>query len=354
MKMIAVECGKHGSTDGAYAGHAMSRRDFVAQIGGMAIMWPLAACSQKPATPVIGGLFFTSNFLTEPAGSIGAGLRAGFLGGLAESGYVDGKTVTIEYRWADFHADRVPALAADLVSRHVAVLVAGGATALVAKAATSEIPIVFVEQDDPVAIGLVASLGRPGGNITGVTTFAVNLDAKRLEVLHELVPEARVIAQLVNPDRPTAEPQAREAQKAARSFGVQLEVLGARSEPEIDAAFAKLAQLRAGGLLVSSDIFLDTRHDKIIGLAAQHAVPAIYELRHFVGDGGLMSYGPSLVESFHEMGLYTGKILRGAKPADLPVLQPTKFDLAINLKTAKAIGLTIPDTLLRRADEVIR
>jgi len=320
----------------------------------MAIMWPLAACTAKPAMPVIGGLFFTSNFLIEPAGSIGAGLRGGFQAGLAESGYVDGKTVTIEYRWADFHADRVPALAADLVSRHVAVLVAGGATALVAKAATSEIPIVFVEQDDPVAIGLVASLGRPGGNITGVTTFAVNLDAKRLEVLHELVPEARVIAQLVNPDHPTAEPQAREAQKAARSFGVQLEVLGARSEQEIDAAFAKLTHLRAGGLLVSSDLFLDYQREKIVGLALRYAVPTVFELRHLVDAGGLMSYGPDLVETFREMGVYTGKILRGAKPADLPVLQPTKFDLAINLKTAKAIGLNVPDTLLRRANQVIR
>ncbi|HXX84516.1 MAG TPA: ABC transporter substrate-binding protein [Casimicrobiaceae bacterium] len=351
MKRIAVECRKGGSTHGEYAGYAMSRRDFVARIGGMAIMWPLAACTQKPAMPVIGALYLTSNFLNLPDA---AGILGGFRAGLSEAGYVEGKTVAVEYRWADFHDDRLPALAADLVSRHVAVLVAGGGAARAAKAATSGIPIVFVEQDDPVAIGLVASLGRPGGNVTGVTTFAVNLDAKRLEELHELVPEATVIAQLVNPDRPTAEPQVREAQKAARSFGVQLEVLGARSEPEIETAFARLMQLRAGGLLVSSDLFLDAHHDKIIGLAAQHAVPAIYELRHFVDDGGLMSYGPSLAESFREMGIYTGKILRGAKPADLPVLQPTKFDLAINLKTAKAIGLTIPDALLRRADEVIR
>ena len=337
----------------------ISRRDFVARIGGMAIIWPLAACTQKPAMPLIGRLHLNSDPFKASSSlqtyrTTSTPLEAAFQAGLAEAGYVEGKTVTIEDRWADFHADRLPTLAADLVSRHVAVLVAGGATALVAKAATSTIPIVFVEQDDPVAIGLVASLGRPGGNITGVTTFAVNLDAKRLEKLHEMVPEARLIAQLVNPDHPTAEPQAREAQKAARSFGVQLEVLGARSEPEVEEAFAKLTQLRAGGLLVSSDLFLDAHHDKIIGLAARHALPAIYELRHWVGDGGLMSYGPNLAESFREMGIYTGKILHGAKPADLPVLQPTKFDLAINLKTAKAIGLTIPDTLLRQADEVIR
>ena len=335
----------------------MSRRDFVVRIGGMAITWPLAACTQRPAMPVIGRLHLNSDPFEGPPRSYrttSTPLEAAFLAGLAEAGYIEGKTVAIENRWADFHADRLPALAADLVSRRVAVLVAGGATALVAKAATSEIPIVFVEQDDPVAIGLVASLGRPGGNITGVTTFAVNLDAKRLEVLHELVPEARVIAQLVNPDHPTAEPQAREAQKAARSFGVQLEVLGARSEQEIDAAFAKLTHLRAGGLLVSSDLFLDYQREKIVGLALRYAVPTVFELRHLVDAGGLMSYGPDLVETFREMGVYTGKILRGAKPADLPVLQPTKFDLAINLKTAKAIGLNVPDTLLRRANQVIR
>jgi putative ABC transport system substrate-binding protein len=328
----------------------MTRRAFIAQLGGMAIAWPLAACTQKPTMPVIGFLQIASS----PANAIAAGFLPGFRAGLRETGYIEGKNVAIEYRWAEFHYERLPALAADLVSRHVAVLVAGGGTSLEAKAATATIPIVFVEQSDPVSIGLVASLGRPGGNATGVTTFAIDLDAKRLELLHELVPKASLVALLVNPDRATAEPQARKAQEAARSFGLQLQVLSARTEQEVDAAFAQLVQLRAGALLVSSDLFLDSRHDQIIGLAANHAVPTIYELRHIVAAGGLMSYGPSLFDAARQMGVYTGKILRGAKPDDLPVLQPTKFDLAINLKTAKALGLSIPQSLLRRANDVIQ
>jgi putative tryptophan/tyrosine transport system substrate-binding protein len=328
----------------------MTRRDFIALLGGVAIAWPLAARAQKPAMQVIGFVLITSPFVeAAPVWPLTLGA---FQKGLEETGYIKGKNVAIEYRWAEFHYDRLPALFADLVSRRVAVLVAGGGTALVAKAATSTIPIVFVEQSDPVSIGLVASLGRPGGNVTGVTTFAVDLDAKRLELLHELVPKASLIALLVNPDRATAEAQARKAQEAARSFGLQLQVLSARTEQEIDDAFAKLVQLRAGALLVSSDLFLDSRREQIIGLAARHAVPTIFELRHFVAAGGLMSYGPSLSEAFRQMGIYTGKILHGAKPADLPVLQPTKFELVINLKTAKALGLTIPQSLL--PDEVIQ
>ena len=329
----------------------MTRRDFIAQLGGAAITWPLAGCTQKPAMPVIGFLLLLP--APSPANAIAGGFLPGFQAGLAETGYVEGKNVTIEYRWAEFHYDRLPALAADLVSRHVAVLVAGGGTALEAKAATSTIPIVFVEQSDPVGSGLVASLGRPGGNVTGVTTFAVDLDAKRLELLHELVPKASLIALLVNPDRATAEAQARKAQEAARSFGLQLQVLSARTEQEIDAAFAQLVQLRAGALLVGSDLFLDSRRDQIIGLAARYAVPTIFELRHFVAAGGLMSYGPSLFEAFRQMGIYTGKILHGAKPADLPVLQPTKFELVINLKTAKALGIEVPNSMQLLADEVI-
>jgi putative ABC transport system substrate-binding protein len=324
----------------------MTRRDFIAQLGGAAIAWPLAACMQKPAMPVIGFLQMASS----PANAIAVGFLPGFQAGLAETGYVEGKNVAIEYRWAEFHYDRLPALAADLVSRHVAVLVAGGGTALEAKAATSTIPIVFVEQSDPVSIGLVASLGRPGGNVTGVTTFAVDLDAKRLELLYELVPKASLIALLVNPDRATAELQARKAQEAARSFGLQLQILSARTEQEIDVAFAQLVQLRAGGLLLSSDLFLDSRRDQIIGLAARHAVPAIFELRHWVAAGGLMSYGPSLFEAARRMGNYTGKILNGAKPADLPVQQSTKFEMVINMKTARALGLTIPQSLRVQAE----
>ncbi len=328
----------------------MTRRDFIAQLGGVAIAWPLAACTPKPAMPVIGFLGSLSPGANNPQ------VMPGFHAGLAETGYIEGKNVAIEYRWAEGHYDRLPALAADLVSRHVAVLVAGGGTetALVAKAVTSTIPIVFAAQSDPVGSGLVASLGRPGGNATGITTFAVALDAKRLELLHELVPKASLVTLLLNPDRATAEPQAREAEEAARSFGLQLHVLSARTEQEIDAAFANLVQLRAGALLVGSDPFFDSRREQIIALAARHAVPTIFELREFVATGGLMSYGPSLFEAVRQMGIYTGKILHGAKPAELPVLQPTKFDLAINLKTAKALGLDIPQSLLRRADEVIR
>jgi putative tryptophan/tyrosine transport system substrate-binding protein len=326
----------------------MDRRTFIGSVAGGLLAAPIVARAQKPAMPVIGFLFMIApdrdSLLVLP----------GFQAGLAETGYIEGKNVAIEYRWAEFHYDRLPALAADLVSRHVAVLVAGGGTALVAKTATSTIPIVFVDQSDPVGIGLVASLGRPGGNATGATTFAVDLDAKRLELLHELVPKASLIALLVNPDRATAEPQAREAQQAARSLGLQLRVLSARTEQEIDAAFATFVQLRPGALLVSSDLFLDSRREQIIGLAARHAVPTIFELRHLVAAGGLMSYGPSLSEAFRQMGIYTGKILHGAKPADLPVLQPTKFELVINLKTAKALGLTVPQSLLLRADEVIQ
>jgi putative ABC transport system substrate-binding protein len=327
----------------------VKRRDLLAVLGAAAIAWPLAARAQKTAIPVIG--YFS---LGSPAQS--APFVAGFRHGLSEVGYVEGKNVAIEFRWAESHYDRLPALASDLVSRHVAVLVASGGTApaRAAKAATSTIPIVFVGSSDPVGSGIVASLGRPGGNATGISLIAVQLDAKRLELLHEMVPKATVIALLVNPDNAGAQSDAREAQEATRSFGQQLHVLRVRTEQDLDAAFATLVPLRVGALLVASDPFFNLWREQLLGLAARHAVPAIFDLREFVVAGGLMSYGPSLVEGYRQAGIYTAKILNGAKPAELPVLQPTKFKLVINLKTAKTLGITVPQSLLVRADEVIQ
>jgi putative ABC transport system substrate-binding protein len=279
---------------------------------------------------------------------------AAFRLGLKDTGYIDGQNVTIEYHWADGQYDQLPTLAADLVRRRVAVIAASGnAAALAAKAATTTIPIVFGAALDPVQAGLVASLNRPGGNVTGATNLAVELGPKRLEFLHELVPTANVVAVLFNPSDPSSESQSRELQAAAQTIGLQLHILYANTERELDAVFANLAQLRVGALVIGADAFFNSRIEQLAALTTRYAVPAIYQLREFAAAGGLMSYGGGITETHHEVGVYTGRILRGEKPADLPVQQITKVELVINLKTAKALGITFPMTLLGRADEVI-
>ena len=327
----------------------MRRRDFITLTGGVAVAWTFGVRAQKSAMPVIG-------FLGSASPAPYAPYLAGFRRGLNEAGYVEGKNVAIEFLWAEGQFDRLPALAADLVSRHVAIIVAtgGSRSGLAAKAATSTIPIIFGTGGDPVEQGLVPSLGRPGGNATGHTLLTSDLMTKRLELLHELVPTAIEIALVVNPNSPTTESDERKAQQQVRSYGQRIRVLRASTEQEIDAAFATFAQLRPGGLIIAPNPVLNARREQFVALAARYSVPAIYEGRESAAAGGLMSYGPSLADAYRQVGIYTGRILKGAKPADLPVLQPTKFELVINLKTAKALGLTIPQPLLLRADEVIR
>jgi len=322
----------------------MRRRDFITFLGGaMAAACPLRA--QQKAMPVIGYLV---------SGSPGPSVPnvAAFRQGLSETGYVEGKNVAIEYRWAEGSYDRLPALASDLVGRKVDVIVTGGPAVLAAKDATSTIPIV-VFGGDPVRGGLVASLARPGGNLTGFSILVPELMPKRLELLSELVPHATAIALLVNPTNPTADRIIRDVQEAARAKGVQLSILKAGTESEIDTAFASLVQLQAGGLLVGADPFFNTRREKLTALSARFAMPAIYEWREFVELGGLISYGPSQTGLWRQVGIYAGRILKGAKPADLPVQQPTTFELVVNLNTAKALGLTVPPSILARANEVI-
>ena len=327
----------------------MRRRDFLALIAGAAVSSPLAATAQQQKTmPVIG-------LLGSASRSAIGGVIAAFHDGLKASGYVEGQNVAIEYRWAEGHYDRLPALAADLVGRNVDLIVTVGGTpsALAAKSATATVPIVCVFGRDPVELGLVANLARPGGNLTGVSILATEVSAKLLELLSELIPEARVIALLINPNNAAAERIMADVQEAARLKGLQLEVLKAATESEIDAAFASLAPLHAGGMLVGADSFFNSRRAQFVALASHYAVPAIYEWPEFAASGALISYGPRLTVGFRQIGIYAGKILNGAKPADLPVQQPTNFELVINLKTAKALGLTVPRTLLARADEVI-
>jgi putative tryptophan/tyrosine transport system substrate-binding protein len=324
----------------------MRRREFMTLLGGAAA-WPLVARAQQSAMPVVG-------FINAASAQHWAAPLSAFLKGLSETGYVEGHNVTIEYRWAEGRYDRLPAFVADLVQRKVNVLAATSTpAALAAKAATTTIPIVFTTAGDPVQLGLAATLNRPGGNVTGVTLLDVELAPKRLQLARELAPTATMMAVLVNPSFPPTESMLRELAVAARSFGLKIHVAHATTEPEIDEAFATVAQVRAGALVIGTDIFFSSRMEQLGTLTLRHAVPTIYEYREFALAGGLISYGGSITEMYRNAGIYTGRILKGDKPADLPVQRATKIELIINLKTARALGLTIPTSLLVRADEVI-
>ena len=325
----------------------MKRREFIAALGGAAA-WPVVARAQQPAVPVIG-------FLSSVAPDASAQNLVAFRQGLNERSYVEGQNVAVEYRWAEGRFDRLPVLAAELVHRNVAVIIASGGppSALAARVATVTIPTVFILASDPIKLGLVASLNRPGGNATGVGLFAVAVEPKKLEILHELVPKAMKIGILVNPRNPNAQTIVTELQTAAGALRLQIYIVNAATEAEFGAAFTTLVQQQAGALVVAADPFFNSQRETLVALAAQHALPAIYEWREFAAAGGLASYGTILSDAYRQAGVYTGRILKGEKPADLPVVQPTKFELVINNKTAKTLGLEVPQTMLVGADEVI-
>ena len=325
----------------------MKRREFITLLGGAAAAWPFAARAQRVAKPIVG-------FLHQAAPENFGSFVSAFAKGLGESGYTDGHNVTIEYRWAEGHYDRLPALVADLTRRPVAAICAAYLpAALAAKAATTTIPIVFVIGSDPVEVGLVATLGRPGGNVTGVTQFTNALIAKRLELLRELVPGVALVGVLMNTDNPNVEINTRDLQLAAHTIGQQILIVGASREHGFDAAFTALAKQKAGALFISPDAFFQSRRVEIAILAARHAIPAISSTREFAESGGLISYGASQIWASEQAGVYMGRIVKGEKASDLPVVQPTKFELVINRRTAKTLGLDVPTTLLARADEVI-
>jgi putative tryptophan/tyrosine transport system substrate-binding protein len=326
----------------------VGRRDFITLLGGAVAPWPLAARAQQPAIPVVG-------FLNTATADAYSPMAAAFREGLKEAGYAEGRNVAIQYRWAENRLERLPALVGDLTRQPVALILAGGNTdaALTAKAATPTIPIVFVSGIDAVQIGLVASLNHPGGNVTGVTFLATSLGPKKLEILRALLPTAAVIGMLINTNLASANIQIEDVQTAGRTLGLQIHVLHASAERDLDAVFASLAAVRAGGLVVGADAFLNSQRDHLVAQAAHYSIPTVYPWREAVTAGGLMSYGASPAEAYRQAGLYAGKILNGDKPADLPVIQSTKIDLVINLKTAKTLGLTVPLPLLAFADEVI-
>jgi putative ABC transport system substrate-binding protein len=324
----------------------MRRRELITLVGGAAVMWPLATRAQQPL-PVVG-------FINAGSAQSYTRQLAAFLKGLSETGYVDGQNVAIEYRWAEGQNDRLPAMAADLVRRQVAVIAATSTpAAIAAKAATTAIPIVFETGSDPVRLGLVPSLNHPGGNVTGVTQLNYEIAPKRLQLLHELVPTTSIMALLINPANPAAETATKEVQAAARNLGLELHVLNATTEHDFDGVFAKLIQLRAGGLMIGPDTLFNGWIEQLAALALHHSVPTIYEWREFAVAGGLLSYGSAITDSYRLAGNYVGRVLKGGEPADLPVQQVTRFEMYINLKTAKALGLTVPSSLLAGADEVI-